>query len=199
MHVCLKTDPVKEGLLLTPLYTRENRGRETSINLPENAWQVSGQEPDTQAIWLPSHRSNHFPTPHRNRNLPGERWGRGVGEGEGEQSWTQGWALWPRAFPHGQSQQDRVEISLQATLNLFAGGFSSFPCHHLSIRDPSPGEEKYSMMSFVVPSPWRVLITCLMNHSINKMSPQVEMLVLACSPRERKEVPPGAFLSTSGR
>lgn len=60
------------------------------------------------------------------------------------------------------------------------------------------GGKKYSMMSFVVPSPWQVLITCVMDHSINKMSPQVKMLVLTCSPRERKEVPPGALPSTSG-
>lgn len=60
--------PVKEGLLLTPLHKPGNRGRETSLAQERRA----GKGPGTgyTATLLPSRRSNHFPIPQRNRNLP---------------------------------------------------------------------------------------------------------------------------------
>lgn len=61
---------------------------------------------------------------------------------------------------------------------LLADGFSSFPYHGLWIWGPSPGEENYSTMSFVgtlytMGSDY----TCSVNHSNNKMSPRVEVLI----------------------
>lgn len=145
---------------------------------------TGGQDPGTQAISLPSHSSNHFPIPHRNRNLQdGELEGRGAELGTGLGSVAGGTSSLPvSARLSGNSFTSHYRDSLLMTFLHFLVITCGFGW------GPSPWEEKYSTMSFVGPCTQWVLIKCSVNHSNNKMSPLVEVFIRFMCSRQRTEV-----------